>query len=69
MPDPIIVTDIGIERARAYHNLSHALKEARDEATGLPITSIARLIKDSMYVEDIAALMNELGEYACEFNS
>ncbi len=62
-------SEIAIERARNFYNLKEALTESRNEVTGLPITSISKVFIDSWDIEDIAALINELGEVVGELTS
>lgn len=63
------VDDIALERSRTYANLREAVGSARDEVTGLPITNVSRIFLDQWCIEDIAALINELGERVGELTS
>lgn len=63
------ILEVNTARRMAYYHLTEALKETRDEINGITIREISGAMRESMSIEEIAALMNELGEYTSEFNS
>lgn len=61
--------EINIEKAMVRHNLYQSLRDAREDIAGLTIMEIAQTLRDAMPIEDLAAIMNELGEFTSEFIS
>lgn len=51
-----------------YFRLRFALKKSQCEVDGLNPTLIAQAIRNSMPIENVAAVMNVLGEVTYEFN-
>lgn len=59
--------EINIEKAMTRQALFQSLRDSREDIAGMTVREIAQTMRDAVPIEDLAAIMNELGEFTGEF--